>query len=96
MGQQLQAGQFPSWRSGDGEQLWLSMLIEAMEEASRPELRSLPCDPFLLAAVSAHLARRHLSFQPAQLISAGYSPAICSRGRRPRSIPRSLASWRAM
>jgi hypothetical protein len=54
MGQQLQARQFPSWRSGDGEQLW--MLIEAMEEVSRPELRSRPCDPFLLAAVSAQLA----------------------------------------
>ena len=57
MGQQLQARQFPTWRSGDGEQLWLSMLIEAVEEVSRPELRSLPCDPFLLAAVSAQLAR---------------------------------------
>ena len=31
--------------------------VVAMEEVSRPELRSLPCDPFLLAAVSAQLAR---------------------------------------
>jgi truncated hemoglobin YjbI len=57
MGQQLQARQFPTWRSGDGEKLWLSMLIEAMDEVSRPELRSLPCDRLLLAAVSAQLAR---------------------------------------
>ncbi|MEA2862739.1 MAG: hypothetical protein QOC84_695 [Bradyrhizobium sp.] len=42
-----------------------------------------------------------LAFQPAELdfgvIGASlYSPAICSLGRRPRSIPRSFASSRAM
>jgi len=52
MGQQLQP-----WRSGDGEKLWLSMLIDTMEEVARPEIRSLPCDPSILAAVDAHLAR---------------------------------------
>jgi hypothetical protein len=31
MGQQLQ-----HWRSGGGEKLWLSMLIDTMEEVSRP------------------------------------------------------------
>jgi hypothetical protein len=52
MGQQLQ-----SWRSGDGETLWLSLLIDAMEEVSRPEIRARPCDPSVLAAFSAKLAR---------------------------------------
>jgi len=52
MGQQLQR-----WRSADGEQRWLSTLIDAMEEVSRPELRSQPCDPWVLAAVCAQLSR---------------------------------------
>src|ERR1700743_270360 len=37
MGQQL-----PSWRTGNGQTLWLSMLIEAMEKLSRPERRGRP------------------------------------------------------
>jgi hypothetical protein len=52
MGRQLQ-----TWRSGDGQKLWLSMLVDAMEEAARPELRNVPCDREILAAVSAQLAR---------------------------------------
>jgi hypothetical protein len=52
MGQQLQP-----WRSGDGEKLWLSMLIDTMEEVSRPEIRAVPCDRSVVAAVSAQLAR---------------------------------------
>jgi hypothetical protein len=36
MVQRLQA-----WQSGDGEKLWLSMLIDAMEEVSRPEFRAI-------------------------------------------------------
>jgi hypothetical protein len=56
MGQQLQAGLRP-WRSGDGRDLWLSMLIDTMEEVSRPEIRAIPCDISLLAAVKAQLAR---------------------------------------
>jgi len=52
MGQQLQP-----WRSGEGEKLWLSMLIDAMEEVSRPEFRAVPCDRAVLAAVRAQLAR---------------------------------------
>jgi hypothetical protein len=46
-----------AWQSGDGEKLWLSMLIDAMEEVSRPEFRAVPCDRSVLAAVSAQLAR---------------------------------------
>jgi hypothetical protein len=52
MGQQLQ-----SWRGGDGQKSWLSMLVEAMEEISRPEFRALTVDASVLAAVSAQLAR---------------------------------------
>jgi hypothetical protein len=52
MDRQLQA-----WRSGDGQKLWLSMLVDAMEEAARPEFRSIPCDRLTLAAVRAQLAR---------------------------------------
>jgi hypothetical protein len=52
MGQQPQ-----SWRGGDGHKSWLSMLVEAMEEISRPEFRALPVDASVLAAVRAQLAR---------------------------------------
>ena len=46
-----------AWRSGDGERLWLSMLIDAMEAVSRPEIRAIPCDPQILIALRAQLAR---------------------------------------
>jgi hypothetical protein len=52
MGQQI-----PGWRSANGQRLWLSMLIDAMEAISRPELRAVPCDDQLLAMVRAQLAR---------------------------------------
>lgn len=52
MGQQLQA-----WRSRDGQTRWLSMLIDAMEEVSRPEQRAVPCDRLVIAALRAQLAR---------------------------------------
>ncbi|MEH2528189.1 hypothetical protein V1288_006098 [Bradyrhizobium sp. AZCC 2176] len=52
MGQQIQG-----WRSASGQRLWLSMLIDAMEEISRPELRAVPCDGQVLAALRAQLAR---------------------------------------
>jgi hypothetical protein len=45
------------WRSASGGKTWLSRLVEAMESASRPELRSVPCDRLVLAAVRAQLAR---------------------------------------
>jgi hypothetical protein len=45
-----------SWRGRDGHKSWLSMLIEAMEEVSRPQLR-MPVDASVVAAVSAQLAR---------------------------------------
>ena len=52
MGQQLQ-----KWRSTGGEKLWLSMLIDTMEQVSRSELRSQPCDRSVVAAVFAQLSR---------------------------------------
>jgi hypothetical protein len=52
MGQQIQ-----SWRSGDGQRLWLSMLVDTMEEVSRPDVRALPCNPSVLVALRAQLAR---------------------------------------
>jgi hypothetical protein len=57
MGQRLQASQSRTWRSGHGEKLWLSMLIDAMEEVSRPKFRSVPCDPTVLIALRAQLAQ---------------------------------------
>jgi hypothetical protein len=58
MGQRLQNWTSrEAWRSGDGERLWLSMLVDAMEEVSRPEIRKIPCDPQILIALRAQLAR---------------------------------------
>ena len=67
MGQQIQA-----WRSASGQRLWLSMLIDAMEAISRPELRAVPCDDQLLATVRAQLARPALARAP-------YASAYCLR-----------------
>jgi hypothetical protein len=52
MGQQVN-----SWRSGNDGRVWLSRLVRAMEQASRPEIRALPCDRAVLAAVYAQLSR---------------------------------------
>jgi hypothetical protein len=59
MGQQIQG-----WRSANGQRLWLSMLIDAMEQISRPELRAVPCDDQLLATVRAQLSRPALARRP--------------------------------
>jgi biotin-(acetyl-CoA carboxylase) ligase len=45
-----------TWQSGGGERLWLSRLVRAMEEASRPEVRTLPCEAAVLQALRAQLA----------------------------------------
>jgi hypothetical protein len=62
MGQRLQP-----WRSGDGEKLWLSMLVDTMEEVSRPEFRAIPCESSILVALRAQLAR------PASAYPHGFS-----------------------
>ena len=51
MSQQLQ-----SWRSGRGQVLWLSTLVDTMENLSRPEWRAVACDDQELAEVRAQLA----------------------------------------
>lgn len=52
MGQHLQ-----SWRSQDGQRLWLSLLVATMEDICRPEIRGMPLNPSLLSALEAQLAR---------------------------------------
>jgi hypothetical protein len=49
--------QFRPWRTDEGERLWLSVLIDTMEDVSRPELRATPCDGSVLSAVRAQLSR---------------------------------------
>ena len=51
------------WQTDDGERQWLSMLIDTMEEISRPELRSTPCDRSVLSAVSEQLSRPALRYR---------------------------------
>jgi hypothetical protein len=46
--------QISAWRGGRDERLWLSMLVDAMEEAAKPD--GLPCDSRTLAALRAQLA----------------------------------------
>jgi len=72
MGQQIQTSRkawtsSDAWRSGDVERIWLSMLVDAMEAASCPEVRKIPSDPQTLIALRAHLAR------PASLYPYGAS-----------------------
>ncbi|HEV7876898.1 hypothetical protein [Bradyrhizobium sp.] len=55
------AQQTQQWRSGNGEMAWLSMLADKLKTLSRPEIRAMPCDPALLAAARAHLARPAMS-----------------------------------
>jgi hypothetical protein len=44
------------WTAGNDEQVWLSILIDTMEQVSRPELRVRPCDGSVLAGLRAQLA----------------------------------------
>jgi hypothetical protein len=48
---------FRSGRSADNGRSWLSMLVDAMEDAVRPERRAQPCDRATLAGLRAQLAR---------------------------------------
>ena len=52
MGQSLQ-----TWRSGSEQRAWLSALIDTFEEVSRREVRAVPCDSHVLAALRAQLMR---------------------------------------
>jgi len=57
MSPQFQRRRLEDWRPDVGEKLWLSMLIDAMEEVSVADCRAVPCDPSVLAALGAQLAR---------------------------------------
>jgi hypothetical protein len=57
MGQQI--GQ---WRSAEGQRLWLSMLVDAMEAISCSELHDSPISPSVLVALKAQLARPASSY----------------------------------
>ena len=46
-----------TWRKGDSEGRWLSLLIDAMEEAARPEVRAIAPEAAILSALRAQLAR---------------------------------------
>jgi hypothetical protein len=55
MGQPLQIWKTEETARTD-DRLWLSMLVDAMEQASRPELRAKPCNGPALAGLRAQLA----------------------------------------
>jgi hypothetical protein len=52
MGQRLEPRQH-----GGGDRRWLARLVEAMEHASRPEVRAVPCEAAILQALRAQLAQ---------------------------------------
>jgi hypothetical protein len=50
----------PEFRAGhsvDTAEAWLSLLVDAMEDAARPERRAVPCARATLAGLGAQLAR---------------------------------------
>jgi hypothetical protein len=61
MAQQLDTWQREDWQNG-GDRRWLSLLVDAMEEAARPEIRSRPCEAAILAALRAQLARPAIGY----------------------------------
>jgi hypothetical protein len=46
-----------SWRTAEGSRVWLAGLVEAMEQAARPEIRAIPCEAWLLDEFRAQLSR---------------------------------------
>ena len=63
-------GQLSTWQSGSDQRAWLSMLIDTMDQVSRPEVRATPCDVNVLAALRAQLAR---PATPLTLYASSYS-----------------------
>jgi len=75
---------------------WLRALVGTFEAIADSDTGTGPCR-MELSERSYHAVLRHLdrSVQPTRRSSAetaDHSPAICSRGREPRSMPRSLVS----
>jgi hypothetical protein len=62
MPREFQTSRFQVGRAGGLDRRWLVGLIDAMEQAAAPEVREAPCDAWLVAAASAHLARPAASF----------------------------------
>jgi hypothetical protein len=56
MGQRLDIRQ-GTWQRRSSDRRWLALLVDAMEEAARPEIRSQPVEGEVLAALRAQLAR---------------------------------------
>jgi len=52
MGQRIER-----WQQAGGDRRWLVLLVDAMEEASRPEVRAEPCEAAILQALRAQLAQ---------------------------------------
>jgi hypothetical protein len=51
-----------TWRQGEGERRWLSLLVDAMEEAARPEVRARAPEAAILNALRAQLAQPAASY----------------------------------
>ncbi|WP_229179703.1 hypothetical protein [Bradyrhizobium ivorense] len=62
MAGEFQTSRYQVGRASGLDRRWLVDLIDAMEQAASPEVREIPCDPWLVAATSAHLARPAASF----------------------------------
>jgi hypothetical protein len=45
------------WRGGEDRQLWLSILVAAMEEVALSDARATPCEPATLENLRAQLAQ---------------------------------------
>jgi hypothetical protein len=60
--------QVQTWQSKrtapNGDRQWLLRLIATMEQIARPEVRKLPCDHRVLAAVRAQLASPPRAYPP--------------------------------
>ncbi|MGY4478772.1 hypothetical protein [Bradyrhizobium sp. USDA 3364] len=57
MAREFQTTRLQSARAGGIDRRWLTALVDAMEQAARPEVRNVPCDIRLISAAAAHLAR---------------------------------------
>ncbi|MES5488412.1 hypothetical protein QMZ05_37200 [Bradyrhizobium sp. INPA03-11B] len=62
MAQEFQTARSGLGRAGGADRRWLAALVDAMEQAARPEIRNVPCDRRLVSAAVAHLARPAPSF----------------------------------
>jgi hypothetical protein len=78
MGQRIER-----WQEAGGDRRWLALLVDAMEEASRPEVRAEPCEAAILQALRAQLA------QPARASSYARTPfslLLCAHAVQPAQL----------